>query len=289
MEQAHQNIESYLNGDLSELELIEFEHALQSDASLAESVAQHREMMRRLDALRIRNKVKAAARTQRQTGQARYVQRKYWALAASLVLIAAAVWFFYQQVNPERSDWVDKPVPPNTTEQPVPIPETAPADQIPDTSPDSKPDDKRPRQLALAREHILLPSSTMIRDAAQQSDVSAPKTIAQQAAEAFEKQQYRIAANLLKNDPVVEQDDALRFLRANARFQIGEFAKAALDFEALQQSFQFKHEARWNAMLCLLAQGKSAEAKHLLDAMLQETDFPFQEKAKHLKQAIDKR
>lgn len=288
MEHAHQNIERYLTGDLNGAALAEFEQALQSDSALAQSVAQHREMMQRLDALRIRNKVKAATQTQRQSsGQALYTRRKYWALAASFVLLAAAIWFFYQQGNPERSDWVEEPVPPSPAEQPIPAPETAPLEQTPDAPPSStQANEKQSRQLALARTYLIQPSSSMIRDAAQQSDPSAPKSMAQQAAEAYEKRDFRKAADLLKNDSLIEQDDAIRFLRANARFQIGQFPQAASDFEALHQSFQFKHEARWNALICLLAQGKNEQAEHQRKAMLQEEDFPFKGMATRLGQAL---
>lgn len=286
MQQVHQNIERYLDGDLNQAELAEFEAALQADPNLAESLARHREMTQRLDALRLRNKVKAATQAQHHRGQTLYTRRRYWALAASLVLLASAIWFFYQQTSPLRSDWADQPVSPSPSEQPAPLPETTPLEPTPEQVPNAQPDAQRSRQLALAREYILQPSSSMIRDAAQQPDASASKTIARQAAEAYEKQHYRQAADLLKNDALVAEDDALRFLRANARFQAEQFPQAASDFEALKQSFQFKHEARWNFILCLLAEGKNDQVGPALKAMREETDFPFQERAARLSEAL---
>ena len=58
MENFDEKIEPYLLGELSEAELIAFEKLLKTDAALAKSVAEHREMMERLEALRLRKKIK---------------------------------------------------------------------------------------------------------------------------------------------------------------------------------------------------------------------------------------
>ena len=51
MDKFYENIERYLLGELTGNELRDFENALQSDPTLAKSVAQHKELMQRLDAL----------------------------------------------------------------------------------------------------------------------------------------------------------------------------------------------------------------------------------------------
>ena len=60
------------------------------------------------------------------------------------------------------------------------------------------------------------------------------------------------------------------------------FAGAAKDFDALKDSFQFRHEARWNFLLCQIALGNMEISKVLLAEMVTDQDFPFRAKAMEL-------
>lgn len=277
MENFDQNIERYLLGELPEAELAAFENALQSDAALVKSVAQHREIMDRLDALRLRKKVKASMEPSSARIVPMYADRNFWAMAASLILISAAIWFFNQpnrtstqmvKNDPETITSDTFRTPPNV----IPVPK--PNEAVPD-----KTIEKGAQLIALAREFHEQPSQTLVRGAAQPEGDSSPKTTVQKAADAFYAKNYRLAADLLKDDIQVRQDDSARYLRANARFNTGKFAGAAKDFDALKDSFQFNHEARWNFVLCQFAMGKMEKAQTLLAQMIKEQDFPFRDKA----------
>lgn len=277
MENFDQNIERYLLGELPEAELAAFENALQSDAGLARSVVQHRELMQRLEALRLRNKVKTSMEPQHATSVPIYADRNFWAMAAILILVSAAIWFL-NQPNDTKTQRVQNPpeilqkdtfkTPPNV----IPVPKLNQAVQ-------DRTIEKAAQLIALAREFHEQPSQNLVRGAAKQEGDPSPKTILQMAAEAFFAKNYRLAADLLKDDIQVRQDDSARYLRANARFNTGQFAGAAKDFDALKDSFQFNHEARWNFVLCQFAMGKMEKAQTLLAQMIKEQDFPFRDKA----------
>ena len=80
-----------------------------------------------------------------------------------------------------------------------------------------------------------------------------------------------------------EVDEMTHFLRANARFQIGQYEAAAADFEALENSFQYKYDAKWNYLLCQLALGEMEVVQTQLTNMIADEDFPFHAQAVELK------
>jgi len=288
MEKFYQNIERYLLRELTGNELAAFESALQSDATLAKSVAQHRQMLQRLDALRLRNKVKAAIPPHAAKQVAMYANRKFWAMAASLIVLAAAIWFFNQPAQTNSGLVGNQPQKPQTDTL------TSPPNETPLSTPDvpqaNKPREKpleQARLIALARIFQELPSQTFVRGASQTAGDISQKTRAQLAAEAYDSNNFRLAAELLKDDKQVLQDEDARYIRANARFHIGQFAEAANDFDALKDSFHFKYEARWNFLLCQIALGKTEQAKALLHAMIADQDFPFRAKAMELKEELN--
>lgn len=277
MRNFYDNIESYLLGELSGPELVEFENALQTDTALAQSVAQHRELTQRLDALRLRNKVKANLGGHPIRPRPFYTQGRFWLMAVSLVFLAAAVWFFRQPESPVAS--------PPSAPQPVVAPKE---EQTPIAAQPEKPSDNKQdtRLLALARQYHEPPSQGFVRDATQNPDAAASKSVAQQAAEAYSAKNYKAVVALLEPGNTVAEDEGARFLRANARFQLGQYGGASTDFDALKNSFQFRHEARWNFMLCQLALGKTANTRALLAPMVSDQDFPFQNKALKLDRAL---
>ncbi|MFN0034544.1 MAG: hypothetical protein ACKVUS_05710 [Saprospiraceae bacterium] len=296
MENYHEKVEGYLLGELSEHERAAFETRLQADAILAKSVEQHREMMYRLDALRMRAKVKSVL-LETSSGGAKTTQifasRSFWAMAATLVLLAAAVLFFRSPSTKTKSEVVGNQSPmvtpetsfenKNATQNETP----APQQSKPQTAKPIENTNKKSAQLlALARKFHIQPSQAFVRSAVEKEGGTSLKTPAQLAAEAFEQKNYRLAAKLLQEDKMVGADETTRFLRASARFQIGQFASAALDFDALRNSFQFKHEARWNFLLCQIAVGKTKLAKALLAEILADEDFPFHSRAVELNTAL---
>ncbi|MFN0214108.1 MAG: hypothetical protein ACKVT2_07615 [Saprospiraceae bacterium] len=282
MENLNEKTEQYLLGELEGPELAAFENALQTDTALAKSVEQHRAMIQRLDALRLRKKVAAVLGSERTKV---WLNRMFWVLAVLLGLMIAAYWVFKPD-GPSKTSPVENQAPSLPTAPPIASPKETPGSPLPGNTPDNKPASDKQRLIALARKYQEHPSQTFVRDATQKESDTAPKTLAQQAAEAYYKQNFRLVVDLLKDDKQLEEDDSARFVRANARFNIGQFSGAAKDFDALNDSFQFKHEARWNFLLCQIALGNIRKAKALLAEMVVEEDFPFRAKAMDLKEKL---
>lgn len=279
MNQFYEQIEAYLLGELTEETRRDFETALQSDQALARSVEQHRVMLQRLESARIRQKVKKSIlETKSESGAFTVSKNVLWAVAASLTILAAMVWFFTQSTSPDTPQIaVEQPAPVQTpTIQPEqPKPDTT---QTPPTN--QAPQDNR-RLMAMAKEYHRLMPSTMVRDAVGQSP-NTPKSTVQLAADAYLQQNYRQVAALLRPDSLVKTNEYARLMRADARFQLGQFATSLADYTQLSDSFEFKHDARWNALLCQLALGQSEQAAKVLKSMTQDPDFPFYKKALEL-------
>lgn len=295
MKNFDEKIEPYILGELPENESKGLEQAMQEDPLLAKSVADHRLIMERLEALRLRKKVKQAlAKSSNRVSGPLPVMRErvVWAIAATLVLLVSALWFFNQKADPEAPKMADKPaVPTEITQPPVnpPVEKTVDQVEIPskiEDAPAPKNTENRRRLLALAEQFHENPSGSSIREAVEMADSSSSRTIKQTALEAFEQRQFAYCARLLRPDSLVAGDDLTRNIRANARFQIGQYISAASDFKQLQKSFQFKHDARWNFLLCQLALGNMSAVRPLLAAMLADPDFPYHKNAVELSRML---
>ncbi|MBL7827281.1 MAG: hypothetical protein JNJ57_11660 [Saprospiraceae bacterium] len=279
MKEFYEQIEAYLQGELNDAERQAFEDHLQKDETLARSVEAHRAMMNRMEGARIRSNVKNAIedyKTQ-QKHTPFFTQPTAWALAATIVLLLTAVWFMSRPETPDS--------PQIAVEQPI---DTSTAPKIQDKEPKLEPQppvqpDTRGRALAMAKNQFEPPSPTMIRDA-MESTANAPRTPIQLAGEAYVAKEYRKAANILADESLVANDENARFLRAGARFKSGQYELAASDYEKLLRSFEFKHEARWNEMLCRMAVGKPVDS--LLKKMATDENFAFKNRAKQLQATI---
>jgi hypothetical protein len=284
-------IEPYLLGELTGPEREAFEQVLRSDPDLARAVKRQREIVLRLDGLRLRHKVKAAlgGRAEPEQKAALRVVRLAWAVAASLVLLVAALWFLYRPPAENVRDTAQQPPaiarPDTLVRTETPAPGDVPAPEAPPPGPSPA---TRTNLVALARGYLAGPSASRLRGSAGSGQAPEDRTPAERAAEAYERQDFRQANELLA-DELVEQDEEARFLRASARFQTGLYSAAAADFKALEKSFQFRHEARWNFILSQLALGNREEARALLTAAAADPDFPFQTKAAELGRKLDRK
>ncbi|MCC7245148.1 MAG: hypothetical protein IT269_05690 [Saprospiraceae bacterium] len=274
MNDHYEKIEDYLEGQLNKADQQNFESSLKQDEELRHTVEQHREMTAQLDAMRIRQKVKSALAEQH-TDAAPMRPTMYsnvWAIAAALTALAAAIWFFMPE----------KQIPDAGIAQQQPLPEPPTSTTTPPANESSNPSntpvehDRREQLIALARTNYELPSGTFIRDI---SSGGAPESTLTQAANAFDRRQYNKVLQLIGTNQEADKDDTARFLRAGARFQMGQYATAKEDYEKLADSFQFKHEARWSLILCYVALDQTAEAKKMLKAMQADPDAPFRTKA----------
>lgn len=101
MDPYYDKIEDYLNGELDDAARRDFEAALQGDAALQTAVARQREVIERLQAMRLRQKIKA--------NMVRPVSGDVWPLGlynrllivfAALVLLSATLYFWFR--HPEK-------------------------------------------------------------------------------------------------------------------------------------------------------------------------------------------
>ncbi len=273
-------IEPYILGELKGGDLADFEQALLSDPELVRQVAQHREMQQRLVGMQVRKKVDFALATAPNSSNSYHW---LWVVAVLLLTVAAAFWYM-------RSGKPEVPVQPDVPLQ-IPLPSTPQSvlDTTKQTLPvlpsmAQKPIKKQnntsnvdARLIALAEEFQVQPTDILVRNTDGQS--TAPTNL-QRAYQAYTAKNYRLSATLLQDDIELGADDSGLFLRANARFRAGLYASARQDFTKLSNSFQFRHEARWNILLCDMAQGKDVKAA--LEAMVQDVDFPFNDAAGRL-------
>ena len=80
----------------------------------------------------------------------------------------------------------------------------------------------------------------------------------------------------LKGNRVAE-DPRLLLTRAQAYFQLGQYAKAAADFKALQSSFIYGAKADWGLTLCYLAQmpAQAVAYQQALEGLLADVSHSF--------------
>lgn len=281
-------IEAYLQGELNEQDLSAFEQALKTDPELGRAVAQYSDLQQRFVGMQLRKKVEMALQG-KQVAKPRSTWRWIWSGIAGAGLLVVAFWLFSEK-SPISSHPATPAIPPDINkiapENSSPVPSIVP---IPSASPKGRPHLTLPvggRPMALAQEFYVSPTGRIIRDITEQTT---EKTILQQADEAFDDQQYHLAAVLLRDNVQVGDDESARFLRANARFKDGQFSAAGKDFQQLENSFKYKYEARWNLLLCEIAQGNAQKpaVRSVLKEMIADTDFPFQEAAVRLKTRLE--
>jgi hypothetical protein len=287
MENYYEKIERYILGELEERDLTDFENALKTDTELAQSVALHRAMMQRLEALRLRKKVQLVLEEDRIKPGGGISKRVIWSIAVLLVMLAAAFWVFKLRSLAPKTE---KEIP---AENPLPEPknqiENNPIAALPETTETARTTNKKNKTTAqfqaLAQAYQLKPQMLTIRDGS--GKVSASSTALERAQAAYAEKKYALALDQLRNEIFNENQEEALYLRANLRFMLYEYANAARDFEGLKNSFQFKQEARWNFMLCQLALGNQENTRQLLTAMLADKDFAFHAKALELQARLN--
>jgi len=288
-------IEAYLLGALDAAARKDFERAMQSDAGLAETVKQYKATQHRLWGMQLRKKVDRALAdfpVQKLT----FDRWRFWTYLATAVLLVAFFCFLYfrktpKAINPipKRQDPAAQPAP-NTSEQttePIasaPRPSTIPPQKQPKSSVD--PARQERRYIALAQEGYIPPVSDFTRSRKERSTLP---TAIQSAIEAFSVENYQRVCQLLQDDARVGgSDESIRFLRGCARFKTGDYTGAGKDFLLLENSFQYRNEARWHQLLCTVAQGRIWEPgpSALLESMAADDLFPYQNRAIALKKGL---
>lgn len=276
MDNRFDNIETYLLGELQGEELSSIEQALRHDQELARAVADHREVMQRLEGVRVRRVVQSALQEQ----SPRYAGRSWWWLMVLLMAGAGVLTFIFLS----RTSQPETPPIPSATVPSEPIaqaPADLPATQV---APDLK--NKEPKTqswAALAKKHQAKPSATLVRSAPTTPEND--KSALEKAQEAYHKGQFRQTLQWLET---ATMDEEVRYYRANALFQLNRFAEAEAAFQALETSFQYRHEARWNLLLCRLASGRlnQSQARKEALALAADRNFELHERAAKLAEEL---
>ena len=271
-------IDPYLNNELSESERTEFEAALAQNPALAEELAQHAALQQRLEGMRIRQKVaNALLHIPPPPRQLWYTKPRNWLLPFFFLLLAIlSGWYFFVRSTPKTQTNIPQ-TPAQDRQQ-----EKTPAPQQPDTLPpttlpmaEKKAAHPSKSYLALARVYQQEPAVGYVRSAT-------PNTLptpVQLALNAYEQKQYQRVIELLNSETQVDTDEMALFLRASAHMRLANWNAAARDFATLNNSFQYRHEARFNQVLCQLNGSKSTVARKKLQEMANSTDFPFHQQA----------
>lgn len=260
MENLYHHIESYLLNELPAPERAVFEQALQQDSELARATEAHRELIRRMEAARLRGVVQSALQDQsiKPAGRLRW----WWWL-----LITGGISFMVFMFFPKQPKTVIPATPKeNLTEEPIA--------EAPRDTPVSVPVQSglSVRQWAsLAQKHQVKPSSTTLRTS--NPDHPAEKTVLGKAQEAYFQGRFQETLKMLQDVPA---DEDVRYFRANALFKLHRFTEAEKEFKALESSFQYQHEARWNRFLCSLGTGKVGQEKARKQALAMANDENFE-------------
>jgi hypothetical protein len=263
MNTMHEKIESYLLDELPESEKAAFEQALQQDAALALATEEHREVMKRLEGMRLRRVVQTSL--QEPTDQsAQFRWKPVWWL---LLLFAGGVGVWVFMISPKNTE-TTTPQPSIETIPPGPVAQK-PSD-VPVVEP--TPPELSPRQwAALALKNQVKPTPTALRS--EQSGNPAEKTALARAQEAYHQGQYRETLQILQELPTEED---VTYYRANALFRLQRFTEADAAFKSLETSFQYRYEARWNRFLCKLASGKLSQEDARKAALALANDETFE-------------
>ncbi len=287
MDKYYTQIDAWLQGELNDTQKRAFEQALRRDPELAEAVAAQQKMLLRLEGMRLRQKLDAALQeTPPPTNGKPPFTRRLW-MVYVLLLGSAALGIVYmlkkngvREVSPRP---YNTPVAQPPVDTPSAQPSLPPVAQVPKNKPLE--DKKTPnRYLALAQTRYIAPASDLVRGKTDTAPINPALSAAKTA---FTNQQYDRVARLLHNETQWgEETELMRLLRACSRFKIGHFNSAAQDFRYLENSFQYRQEARWHLMLCTLANGNVIEAQQMLDTMAQDTTYAYREQAIVLKEAL---
>lgn len=285
MENYFLHIESYLLGELNETDLEEFEIELQKNGELALAVDQMKQTQERLSALRVRNKVKSIVKNQ-------VVDSKPGLKVPTLIIIitligiVSTIWIMKRKQNISANLEIQN-VPSAKTDS---IADTIHAelpiiiDTIAQDDHDVAMNDKNDK--ALSASYYVGLNESQLRGF---ENPTAQKTMVQQAIDLFVQKKYIQAIMLLKDENKYVTDETAIFIRAHCYYKLGQYTSAALDFKRLSNSFQYKNEARWNLLVCNIAQGKKLDdssSASLLNSMIQDKDYPFHDRAVALRRKL---
>ena len=318
-------IELYLKKELNPTEMIAFDEEILNNPDLAETVKMHQfewDAMEVLIEKDLRAKMSAwnnsLANTPSVSDEKTTILslkktaktvRLYWiaAIAASVTLLIAAAFWFYQKpqnVVPEITQTA--PIPKMDTPSVIlPQKQEMPAKVVENVNKQDKNDVKLPNK------SILAPNETAENDASytayaeeayQKNDVpsyedlqstrgnSAENSVLDEAGKAYDKKDFKTAISLLRNTAVTDENFMALEILAHAEFQAKNYKSALPVFQnLLKMSGKKSHDkSEWYLLLCYLTDFKNQKTafKSLSEKILANKNHGFYNPTKALLNAI---
>jgi cytochrome c-type biogenesis protein CcmH/NrfG len=284
MNNLEEKIEGYLLGELNEEERLQFEQNLKKDSELAEKVRDHRQMMERLEAMRLRNKVKSVLEPDAAYLNGSKALQKWMIWALSVLMVALLGWYTWktnanQPIKSQPADNESAPFPSSPT-----ITDGSPGQEMAqhlENTPKSEESRPKDKLIALALQFHQDIHTSNIRDLSSGQTTQQLKN----AADALDQHHYKKVIQLLEQDLEPRSDNA-KMLLASAYFREQRFLDAAAIFQSMNNSFQYKNDAEWNLMLCQLSMGETHKAVTFLHSISQEPEAPYHDQANELKRLL---
>ncbi|NOT38803.1 MAG: hypothetical protein HOP11_15625 [Saprospiraceae bacterium] len=297
MKNYYELIEDYLNGELELEDRVEFELELERDPDLKKQLHLYKELYYRLEASSMRRKVNESIKTGLQAGgksiavNSKLKNFGFLAkIAATTILAISLIWFLIDKVNKDEI--------PVMVSDPSEKTDSISRQEIVQTKIDSSnkgpiltsrgekqnnSENLRSKELAyvdlMNRNRVRPDYSSMRSDAKITGD-----SLLVTAASYYVNGKYQEVIRILGN--ISSDDESMIYLRAHSYFMLGEFNKAIYDFEALQNSFQYKYDAQWNKLLCFLGNRNFNQFNSEISKIIEDKDHPFYDKAKKLNEEI---
>lgn len=277
---THEKIEAYILNRLPPAERTAFEKEIRADPDLSEEVNILRDAIKATgeeDIKAFRREMEAATAGSGGRRGGIFMSMRWALAAAAIVVLALSVWLMTRQFSgpaPQLPIAKDNPQPPK---QPI-VPQQSPVIPPPPTL-------KAPQTseyLALAEALYTPYDASGLRSGEPEDTITPPDF--ERAVEAYNNKDWRKTVSLLKSPSPDQLTESLK-LRAHAYFQLGNYDKAAADFQQLaEKSLSYKYDAEWNLLLCYLAglPEKQAAFDQLRKRILNNPDHPFYERVREV-------
>lgn len=284
----HPDTEAYLNGELKDKALEQFEVELSRNPALQEEVERLRPVLRDLKQAGLSRKIKAAIHTRKTQRR----NQRIGIILGVLLGLGCLGWFWFRLRENET-----KTLAPNFTEQPVNITK----DTVPDLylqdqqrespqKPVAENSLNEPRDITARRQYLAIAQRHY-----QQSSEFDPLRSGQQrkfeeARAAFLEKKYDEALKLIKGAEVNNSPEA-QYLEAHILFYQSQFEQASRLFDAIATdpaTGTDREPAEWYALLAMLAQGKIAIVETRLKKILADDQHTYYLLAKNLNAALKK-
>jgi tetratricopeptide (TPR) repeat protein len=277
---THEKIDAYILNRLPPGERADFEKEIRADPDLSEEVNILRDAIKATgeeDIKAFRREMEAATADSGGHRGSFFLSMRWALAAAAVVVLALSVWLMTRQFSgpaPQLPIAKDQPQPPKqpTAPQKPPVISPPPAEKAP----------QKIEYLALAEELYVPYDASGLRSGEPEDSVT-PSDF-ERAVEAYNNKDWKQVVRLLKSPTPDQLTESLK-LRAHAYFQLGNFDKAAADFQQLaEKSLSYKYDAEWNLLLCYLARlpEKQAAFDQLRKRILENPEHPFYQRVREV-------